>query len=436
MSDFLEKLETKIDALDEKERKKIIKNYQVMIEEKMNEGLTEKEAIKSFGNVDDIAKEICSDYHVNLVNRKVTLKDKINEGVHIGAEFLAETCQDVIDYSKEATKDKPLVTLFELILKIIILLVLFTLYKIPFVIIYTGLDFVFSMLFYPFNFTLITIFEYIVSVLYFGACVSTGIYLFKGYFEKDVLGVKKEEDKEKVNKEVSKVGVNFATIFVKVMLMLIVVMPMIVLCLIFLALTILAVFLVCKGIAVIGLSIILLSFFLLTLIVTTYVTDAIDNKERNHFFGLCISIISLIIGCVLFVDDLVGYNYPKTLEDSYFKSTIETLNVDIERETTIISLDGEVEIVVDDSIVDNKLVFEATYYDSFTDVVLKTYINDEEDQIVVYAEPDEHTVSTYITLYNGIVEDLKKNNIFDYNKLGDYKITVYCNEKTKELVRK
>ena len=69
-------------------------------------------------------------------------------------------------------------------------------------------------------------------------------------------------------------------------------------------------------------------------------------------------------------------------------------------------------------------------------MVLKTYINDEEDQIVVYAEPDEHTVSTYITLYNGIVEDLKKNNIFDYNKLGDYKITVYCNEKTKELVRK
>ena len=169
MSDFLEKLETKIDALDEKERKKIIKNYQVMIEEKMNEGLTEKEAIKSFGNVDDIAKEICSDYHVNLVNRKVTLKDKINKGVHIGAEFLAETCQDVIDYSKEATKDKPLVTLFELILKIIILLVLFTLYKIPFVIIYTGLDFVFSMLFYPFNFTLITIFFafFIIAIPFF-----------------------------------------------------------------------------------------------------------------------------------------------------------------------------------------------------------------------------------------------------------------------------
>ena len=129
-----------------------------------------------------------------------------------------------------------------------------------------------------------------------------------------------------------------ATGFIKLLLMLIVIMPMIILCLIFLSLTILAVFLVYKGVAVIGLSIILLSFFLLTLIVTTYITDAIDNKERNHFFALCISIISLIIGGVLFVDDLVSYNYPKNLEESNFKSTVEILNVDIERVTSIIKL--------------------------------------------------------------------------------------------------
>ena len=439
MSDFLEKLESKIDALDEKERKKIIKKYQMMIEEKMNEGLSEKEAIKTFGSVDDIAKEICSDYHVNLVNRKVTLKEKINGGIHTCAEFLAETCKEVADYSKSATKDKPLVTFFELGLKIVILLVLFTLYKIPFVLIYTGLDFIFSMLFFPFNYTLITIFEYIVSVLYFGACVATSIYMFKGYFERDLISPKeKKELSENIEekKEVSKKGINFALVFVKVMLMLIVVMPLIILSLIFLALTILAVFLVVKGISVIGLSIILLGFFLLTLIVTTYVTDAIDNKEKNHFFGLCIAIISLIIGCVLFVDDLVGYKYPKTLEGSYFKTTVETLNVDIEKKTTIIPLDGYLEIIVDDSIVDNKLVFEAAYYDDFTDVILKTYINEEDNQIVVYTEPDEQTVSTYITLYNGIIEDLKENNIYNYNELGNYKLKVYCNEKTKELISK
>ena len=121
---------------------------------------------------------------------------------------------------------------------------------------------------------------------------------------------------------------------------------------------------------------------------------------------------------------------------SYFKTTVETLNVDIEKKTTIIPLDGDLEIIVDDSIVDNKLVFEAAYYDDFTDVILKTYINEEDNQIVVYTEPDEQTVSTYITLYNGIIEDLKENNIYNYNELGNYKLKVYCNEKTKELISK
>lgn len=438
MNDFLEELESKIDALDEKERKKIIKKYQVMIEEKKEDGLTEKEAIKELGNVDDVAKEICNDYHVNQVNRKVTLKEKINNGIHTSAEFLAETCQEVIDYSKEATKDKPLVTFFELLLKIVILLVLFAFYKIPFVLLDAGLKTVFEMLFYPFNFALAEIFEYVVAVLYFGVCVATSIYMFKGYFEKDMFAKKKEKEIENdtEKKEVSKVGINFAGIFVKILLMVIVVMPMIVLCLVFLALTILAVYLVCKGIAVIGLSILLLSFFLLTLIITTYVTDAIDNKDRNHFFALCISIISLIIGGVLFVDDLVGYNYPKTLEESNFKVTVETLNVDIEKETALISLDGELELIVDNSILDNKLVFEATYYDSFTDIILQTYVNKEENQIVIYTEPDEYTVSTYMEIYNNVVEDLKNNNIFNYNELSKYKIKVYCNEKTKELIRK
>ena len=33
------------------------------------------------------------------------------------------------------------------------------------------------------------------------------------------------------------------------------------------------------------------------------------------------------------------------------------------------------------------------------------------------------------------LEDLKENNIFNYTKLDNYKVVIYCNEKTKELVR-
>lgn len=419
MSEFLDKLESKIDALDEKERKKIIKKYQREIEAKMKDDLTEEEAILSLGSVDELAKKICEEYHVNLINRKRTLKETINNGIEESAKFLANTCDELADYSKSATKDNFLVTFFEILLKVVLLVMIFMLLKIPFILAQSGMNFIFDLLFYPFNVTLAEILDYVIAVLYGATCIAASVYMFKGYFDKSNKLVPTDSNKEveenEEKKEVSKRKVNYAAGIIKALIMVIVIIPMIFLNIILLALTILAVFLIIKGISVIGLAIILLSFFLLTLIMTTYLTDAMDNKDRNHLFALCISVISLIIGIVLFVDDLMGYNYPETLDNCHFETITESLTIEIDKETDFIFVDGDVEYVVDNKIKDNTILIEVTYYEDFVDILLQKYIGEESDRIVVSSEDKDLKISDYVFVYDNMIKDLQDNNIFKYS---------------------
>ena len=439
MSEFLDKLESKIDALDESERKKIIKKYQKEIETKIKNGKTEEEAIEEIGNIDNIAKEICEDYHVNLVNRKKTLQEKINSGIEECATFLAHTCEEVIDYTKKSTKDNFLVTFFEIMLKIVILVMLFMICKIPFILCQEGLNIVFDLLFYPFDMALAEIFEYIISIIYGAVCIALSVYMFKDYFIKDNELVKKvdkivdEKNKEKIEQKEKKI--NYAIMIIKVLIMFIVIIPMMFLNIVFLGLTILAVYLIIKGVSVVGLAIILLSFFLLTLVMTTYVTDAMDSRDRNHLFALCISVISLIIGIVLFIDDLTGYNYPETLDNSHFKTKNESVTIEIDKETDFIILNAEINNVIDNNIEDNKVLVEVTYYDDFVDINLEHIINEDMDSIVITSNVDDFDMNDYINMYDVVLEDLKDNNIFKYGDLDKYKVTVYYNETTEELIK-
>ena len=58
MEKFLENLESYLTALEESEQKKIIKRYQKELEEKIADGMSEIEAIKSLGDMDRIVFDI------------------------------------------------------------------------------------------------------------------------------------------------------------------------------------------------------------------------------------------------------------------------------------------------------------------------------------------------------------------------------------------
>lgn len=348
---------------------------------------------------------------------------------------MADTTRDIINYSKENTKNKLGVTFFEILLKILILIMAFMVLKLPFIILEEGIETVSDLLFYPFNNSLNVIFEYIISVIYLALCIAASIYLFKGYFTKDtnvVLADKKEDKKE----EETLKKPNYAIMIIKMIIMVVVMIPMLLLNILFLLLTVLAIYLVFKGVALVGLSILLLSLSLLSGVMTATLSDAIDNKNRSHLFALTISIISLIIGIVLFVNDLMSYNYPKTLEDSHFPTLTETIDLEVDKETNLYFPNGKAEYIIDDSIKDNIILLEVTYYDDFVDIIVERQLGEEKNNFVVMSRDDDLDVSDYVFMYETILEDLKDNNLFKYDDLDQYKVTVYCNTKTEELLNK
>ncbi len=64
-TEFLKELESRIRVLEKTEIKDILAEYSQHIDMKMENGLNEADAIKDFGNMDDLAAEILEAYHVN-----------------------------------------------------------------------------------------------------------------------------------------------------------------------------------------------------------------------------------------------------------------------------------------------------------------------------------------------------------------------------------
>lgn len=87
-TEFLNELEKKIRVLNKEEINDILAEYSQHIDMRMESGLSEDEAIKDFGDMDELAGEILEAYHVNPEFDK-ELNDK-QEGIGKKAEALAE----------------------------------------------------------------------------------------------------------------------------------------------------------------------------------------------------------------------------------------------------------------------------------------------------------------------------------------------------------
>lgn len=64
-TEFLEKLKSCLAVLEEKEQQDILEEYTQHIDMKTESGLSEEEAIRDFGDLDQLAAEILEAYHVN-----------------------------------------------------------------------------------------------------------------------------------------------------------------------------------------------------------------------------------------------------------------------------------------------------------------------------------------------------------------------------------
>ena len=73
---FIHQLKKKLANLPEKERKKSLAFYSEMIDDAMEDGMSEAEAVKSLGDVNDIARDILSEAPFSSIVKGETQKLK------------------------------------------------------------------------------------------------------------------------------------------------------------------------------------------------------------------------------------------------------------------------------------------------------------------------------------------------------------------------
>lgn len=430
MEKFLETLESHLTLLEEQEQKKIIKRYQNELSSKMKDGMTETEAIRSLGSMDDIVSQLYEEYHLDKKNigKKDTIGEKLERILRSCAKFLADTCAETAYYLNHISSSA-WETIFEILLKVLILGIVISVMKFPFLCIENLLQYLLNFLFYPFDRVLSVILSFTTSILYLILCITLAIVMFKGYAKKGHL-IKEKEKKKKEKVESSEQARNYAYVLLKVCLYIVCIIPMILIIFIFLLLTVLALFLVYKGISIIGLVVLLVGLLFLSIVVTTSITDALDNRNRSHTFALAVTVIALISGSILLVDNLMNFHYPENLDQSSFIPHEKTATLEVSNETSIMNLNGELEFFTDNSIEDNVILVQMVYFDELYDVEIEQ--NDQE--VWIYTMRDSFEAKDFHYLYQNVFQDLKNRFIFNYQDLSSVKIIVSGNEDTEKLL--
>lgn len=99
-NEFFQKLEARLNILNEQERNDILCEYNSHIEFKMQDGKTEAEAIADFGDVDALAEEILSAYHIDTdtvwnKNGEYYIKKSVSFINHATERLLSFSLSDV-----------------------------------------------------------------------------------------------------------------------------------------------------------------------------------------------------------------------------------------------------------------------------------------------------------------------------------------------------
>ena len=132
-SSFINKLKNNLKILDENEVKDIVDESSEILDEQIKNGKTEEEAIKDFGGVNELCKEILKAYKINPKYTDDDVKFDFENFIKNTSTKLSNFTKNLVDDIKKhdgITLD----FVFEVILKSIILLVIFAIIGLPFLI--------------------------------------------------------------------------------------------------------------------------------------------------------------------------------------------------------------------------------------------------------------------------------------------------------------
>lgn len=469
---FLEKLKRKLSILNEEEKQDILNEYKDIIEEKMKHGKTEEEAVADFGDFDELVGEILSAYKINPKaskeesSTKEKAKDFLESGEELikdGAKKLTEVTDKIVNDFKEHNTDITVELVFELVLKGLCALIIMGILTIPFAILSQIGSHIFDFALFPLSPVLKVLWKILVSVLYFGSCIFLIIAMFKEYVKNPgtknhrksnkTNPVKKEKtsvDEEKVetNKETNEemqyeprkeirreprnTGAHTASTLVLILLKIFIIFTFMIplwICIICLFIFIsILIFLLIKGIGVLGIILGTVGIIIFLLQLSNLLYNGLFNAYKIHFYPFIIALIFMVIGTIMTIDFITGIDYINTAPSTHEKKN--TYEYTLTKPIQIEAYSERMEYVIDDTLPDNQVVIDVTYYDDYVSIE-KNDIDLIDHQEVRFHTNHESQVREQ---YNQFMEHLRNNKIFNYEKLRDIRIKVTGNTNTKSLI--
>ena len=416
---FLKQLKEKLQDIENDELEEILNQYSSLIDEKIAMGKSEKEAVKIFGEVDEIAETIIKDY-----NRK-NYKDK---------DIISNYSKKLMDYGERFfsfLSKKDTSELIKILIEVIVVIFLIGLCHIPISILEGLGKSVFYILSAPLNKIFYIIWKVVLELAYLAlAILAFGKFIGMRYLNveeaKDVKKYKVHVEVKKVNKEpysLIKIGV----VFLKFLAILILFGLSIYLMGMGLVLGI-CFYLLIKGVTYFGLYLVMLSLFLLgTLFFEILFDFVLDHKFRGG--KILASLISCFIllgfGCILAINEVANTSF---VNQNPPNLAMETLTEEIPYTSNLILIGNIGDYIVDNSL--SNIIVMYNYYPIGTKMSSK--ITKNKNEVYLNYRYDEIKISK--ELISQMLNDLKQKKIYNYYL--EPQIVIKANEDTINVIKK
>lgn len=187
--EFITKLNGKLFLLNESERRDIIDEYIGHIELKMQDGKSEADAIRDFGDIDALADEILEAYHID--NSRAKTKN-IDMYIRQGVDYISKATERILSFSSRE--------MARVAVEFVLVLLVISILRLPFSMV-AGL--------------LISFFGWLPKYLYVPirsivdltaslACLGLGLLIIYNFINKRILGVTPSFTQQSVNRNFQK----------------------------------------------------------------------------------------------------------------------------------------------------------------------------------------------------------------------------------------
>ena len=446
---FLESLRKKLSILEESEIEDILSEYEGYIEEKIKKGSSEEEAVKSMGNIDELARDLLSAYKIKNPNGKE----------HDGISSLVDSFINIFDRIISVFAHKSFNEIVKFFIELIFIFLIIAVCKIPFEIIGSMGRGIFSsfgntsfhILFGVWNFILecaYLIFAILLFIKIFESRYLNGEYesIFTSEEKEDSKKENKEESKQ-VNKEEKKGkekivykekrerqnwGIIDALTKVCIWFMKFILLFFLfgIACFVIgMAMTLgIAAYFFIKGVFYFGIYLILIALFVIGIIAFIFLFNFIFDHKNKVGILLIVSLVSFVllgIGtgiCALeFASTTIVYNEnsDKNATASYTYEMQDNLVLEwnLERD----------EIQIDDTL-GNKIYFEYKYNDSYYQIEANKNINHRHGYEVLYYWYYVKRFTYKKDYFEKFLQDLRDKTI--YVKGDNVGIVLHMSKKT------